>query len=116
MYKLYLLLDTGTYFMNVIELSSSEEIEIYSEVLEDIIPLCIENNSCNYMIDNEEIKELFNEYEEIEGYTYLDLSHSNLGYNIYLDIRNMRTMEEVPKTYNINLKIDLDKMVVLDNE
>ena len=77
MKKIFILLDTGFYWLNVIELNSNDKIELNHDLLESIIPELIKNGYGDFIKDDDEsINELKNDYDEIEGYTYLDLSYS----------------------------------------
>ena len=107
--KKFLLLDTGFYWLNVIELNSNDKIELNHDLLESVIPELIKNGYCDFIKDDddESINELKNDYDEIEGYIYLDLSYSDLGYNIYLNINNLKLLDIIPDTYNIDYIINL---------
>ena len=105
----YILLDSGFCWLHTIKLKSNDDIELSSDLLELVASECIKNNiNINfYKSDDEELKELFDEYENVDGYIYLDLSCYDIDYNIYLDIRNFKLLDEIPKTYEINLEIEV---------
>lgn len=108
MYKKYLLLDSGYIWLNVIELKSNEKIELSHELLENVTAQCIHNEiGISYIKDDHDALEYKNEYDEIDGYIYLDLSSSNIGYNVYLNILNCKMLDTIPDTYNINLSIEV---------
>ena len=107
MYKKYLLLDSGFIWLNVIEISSSEKIELTAELLEKATAECIKNNIGISFIKDGDASEYQNDDGEIDGYTYLDLSYSDIGYNVYLNILNCKMLDTIPDTYNIDLSITL---------
>jgi len=107
MNKKYITVDTGFYWLHVIELLSDDKIELSTELLETIAPHLIKNNLGDFIKDDGYTKNLFNDDGEIDGYTYLDLSYSDIGYNVYLNILNCKMLDTIPDTYNIDLSITL---------
>lgn len=108
MNKKFLLLDSGFIWLNVIELKSNDKIDLTAELLEVVTAECIKKNiGISYIKDDETALDCFNEYGEIEGYIYLDLSYSDLGFNVYLNILNCKMLDEIPSTYNIDLSIEV---------
>ena len=108
MNKKYILLDSGYVWLNVIELKSDNMIELSHELLENVTAQCINNNiGISYIVDDEMASEYKNEYDEIPGYVYLDLSCNDIGFNVYLNIINCRILDEIPSTYNIDLSIEV---------
>ena len=84
----YVLLDTGSYFMKVLKVYSDKKIDektFSHEILERIASQCLKNNiHFSYYKDIDLSDEIFNEYDEIEGFTYLDLSSHDIDFNIYI--------------------------------
>ena len=102
--KKYLLIPTGFYWLQVVELRSDEEIEITSDLMEQLAPLLIDNNIGSYeSLDNEWIK------ENDDSYIYLDLSSSKKD-NCYMLIDNLKLVNEIPESYGIYLIIDINDL------
>jgi hypothetical protein len=96
----YVLLDTGSYFMKVLKVSSDNDIEVSHDTLEKIASQCLKNNiHFSYYKDKDLSDDLFNEYDEIEGFTYLDLSSHDIDFNIYMEVNNFKMRDEIPSTY-----------------
>jgi len=104
MKKLYLLIPTGYYWLQVVELRSKKEIEFSIDLLEDIAPLMIDNNIGSY----EPITES-DDLEKSDSYIYLDLSFSKKD-NCYILSDNLKIESEIPESYSIDLIINIDKM------
>ena len=107
MNKKYITVDTGFYWLHVIELLSDDKIELSTELLETIAPHLIKNNLGDFIKDDGYTKNLFNDDGEIEGYTYLDLSYSDISYNVFMHIENFKILDSIPDTWNINLSIKI---------
>lgn len=105
MKKLYLLIPTGFYWLQVVELNSEIDIEITVDLLESVVPLLIDNNIGSYeSLENEAIE------ENDDRYTYLDLSASKKD-NCYMLIDNLKIVNDT--SAQIDLKIDVDNYEVI---
>lgn len=105
--KKYVCVDTGFYWLNVVEVIADKEGDFNIEpLLETIAPFLIKEGLGQFLKEDKVGPDLFDDYGELEGYTYLDLSHAGMG-NYYMRIENLRVMDEIPETYGIDLKIDL---------
>lgn len=105
--KKWICVDTGCYWMNVVEIVADNGKDFDIEpLLEEIAPALIKSGLGQFIEEGDVAPDLFNDWGEIEGYTYLDLSPAGMG-NYYMRIENLRVMDEIPETYNIDLTIDL---------
>ena len=104
MKKLYLLIPTGFYWLQVVELRSDHEIDFTIDLLEEIAPLMIDNNIGSY----EPITES-DDLEKNDSYIYLDLSASKKE-SCYILSDNLKIESEITKSYSIDLIINIDKM------
>lgn len=105
--KKYLFIPTGFYWLQVVELRSNRNIEITSDLMEQLAPLLIDNNIGSYeSLDNEFIT------EDNDSYIYLDLSSSKKD-NCYMLIDNLKLVNKIPESYEIDLIIDIDLMEVI---
>ena len=104
MKKLYLLIPTGFYWLQVVELRSDNEIDFTIDLLEEIAPLMIDDNIGSY----EPITES-DDLEKSDSYIYLDLS-ANKKESCYILSDNLKIESEIPESYSIDLTINIDKM------
>jgi hypothetical protein len=93
----YFYLDTGSYFMQVVKVLSDDDIEVSHDTLEKIASECLKNNiHFSYYKDIDLSDDIFNEYDEIEGFTYLDLSCYDIDFNIYMEVNNFKMFDTIP--------------------